>query len=86
MERCAKNKKKPRLDRASIVRDGRLTRRAQWVGATLARSLLKGYRKREFIFRNSDMENAIQIVDSEIETVQGELAKAAGTKQREPNR
>ena len=42
--------------------------------------------KRGLIFRDSDVENAIQIVDSEIETVQGELAKAAGTKQREPNR
>src|SRR5229473_6200476 len=38
------------------------------------------------VFRDRDVENAIQIVDAEIETVQGELAKAAGTKQREPNR
>jgi hypothetical protein len=37
------------------------------------------------IFRDSDVENAIQIVDSEIETVQGELARMAHAKQREPN-
>jgi hypothetical protein len=33
--------------------------------------------KRGLIFRDSDVENAIRIVDSEIETVQGELAKRA---------
>jgi hypothetical protein len=42
--------------------------------------------KRGLIFRDSDVENAIQIVDSEIETVQRELGKAAGTKQRETNK
>jgi|GEM_PF-2335730 len=42
--------------------------------------------KRGLIFRDSDVENAIQIVDSEIETVQGELAKVAGIKQRETNK
>ncbi len=42
--------------------------------------------KRGLIFRDSDVENAIQIVDSEIETVQGDLAKAARTKQGEPNK
>ena len=42
--------------------------------------------KRRLIFRDSDVENAIQIVDAEIETVQGELAKAAGTKQMETNK
>ena len=41
--------------------------------------------KRGLIFRDSDVENAIQIVDAEIETVQGELARMARTKQREPN-
>ena len=38
------------------------------------------------VFRDRDVENAIQIVDAEIETVQRELAKKARTKQREPNR
>ena len=39
------------------------------------------------VFRDRDVENAIQIVDAEIETVQGELAKTARTKQREdPNK
>jgi hypothetical protein len=33
--------------------------------------------KRGLIFRDSDVENNIRIVDSEIETVQGELAKRA---------
>jgi len=33
--------------------------------------------KRGLIFRDADVENAIRIVDSEIETVQGELAKRA---------
>ena len=42
--------------------------------------------KRGLIFRDRDVENAIQIVDAEIETVQRELAKKARTKQREPNR
>jgi hypothetical protein len=38
------------------------------------------------VFRDRDVENAIRIVDAEIETVQGELAKTARTKQREPNK
>ena len=42
--------------------------------------------KRGVIFRDSDVENAIQIVDAEIETVQGELAKTARTQQREPTK
>jgi hypothetical protein len=37
------------------------------------------------VFRDRDVENAIRIVDAEIETVQGELARMARTKQREPN-
>jgi len=42
--------------------------------------------KRGLIFRDSDVENAIQIVDAEIETVQGELANTARAKQKEPTK
>jgi hypothetical protein len=39
--------------------------------------------RRGFISRDSSLENAIEIVDAEIESVQGELAKIARTKRRE---
>jgi hypothetical protein len=42
--------------------------------------------KRGLIFRDSDVENAIQMVDAEIETVQGELARMARGKQKEPTK
>jgi hypothetical protein len=42
--------------------------------------------KRDFIFSNPDIENAIEIVDAEIKTVQGELAKMALVKQKEINK
>jgi hypothetical protein len=36
------------------------------------------------IFKDSNVENAIEIVDSEIESVQSELAKIASSKRKEP--
>ena len=42
--------------------------------------------KRGFILRYSSLENAIEIVDAEIESVQGELARMARTKKRELNK
>jgi hypothetical protein len=42
--------------------------------------------KRGFILRDSSLENAIEIVDAEIESVQGELARMARTKKRELNK
>jgi len=47
----------------------------------LQRSELK--EKRGFIFENPSLENAIQILDAEIEKVQGELAKIAEKAKRE---
>ena len=39
--------------------------------------------KRGILFANSDLENTIQLVDAEIESVQGELAKSTRTKRKE---
>jgi hypothetical protein len=39
--------------------------------------------KRPFIFTDSNVENAIVLIDAEIESVQGELAKIAGSKGKE---
>jgi predicted RNA-binding Zn-ribbon protein involved in translation (DUF1610 family) len=39
--------------------------------------------KRPFIFPDSNVENTIDLVDAEIETVQGELAQIASSKRKE---
>ena len=39
--------------------------------------------KRPLIFKNDDLENAIELVDVEIENVQGELAEIASLKRKE---
>jgi hypothetical protein len=39
-------------------------------------------RKRGVLFANPDVENTLQMVDAEIQTVQGELAKLARTKRK----
>jgi hypothetical protein len=42
--------------------------------------------KRPWIFADSNVENAIDLVDAEIESVQGELAEMADKKQKERNK
>jgi len=42
--------------------------------------------KRGIVFADSDVENAIELVDAEIESVQGELAKAARKKRKETSK
>ena len=42
--------------------------------------------KRPFIFPDSNVENAIDLVDAEIETVQGELAQIASLKRKESDK
>ena len=42
--------------------------------------------KRPLIFSDSNVENAIDLVDAEIESVQGELAKIASSKRKEPHK
>jgi hypothetical protein len=42
--------------------------------------------KRPLIFTDSNVENAIDLVDAEIETVQGELAKIARSKRKESHK
>jgi len=47
----------------------------------LQKQELKG--KQGIIFRDANVENAIEIVDAEIESVQGELAKTVRTRRKE---
>ena len=42
--------------------------------------------KRPLIFADSNVENTIDLVDAEIESVQGELAKIARSKRKEPHK
>lgn len=42
--------------------------------------------KRPLIFADSNVENAIVLIDAEIESVQGELAKVARSKRKEPHK
>jgi hypothetical protein len=42
--------------------------------------------KRPLIFPDSNIENAIELVDAEIETVQGELAQSASSKRKESDK